>query len=75
MSDKALKIALEFEAIICEVTAISIDVAAMKAGNKDREYRNMPPAYTEERFREAATVMRKYAEKIRALGRKQPIVS
>lgn len=61
--------AREFEALICEVQAIALEVEAMKVANKVSEYHGSPPAYGEGYFYARATDMKIYAEKFRNLGK------
>lgn len=56
---------LEFEALVCDVSALAIEVEGMKVANKEREYRGEALAYPENSFIDCARVMRLFAQKFR----------
>ncbi len=62
--------ACEFEALICEVQALAIEVEGMKSTNKQREIDGCPLAYDEMSFNYYTNELRNYAKKFRELGRK-----
>ena len=58
----------EFNALICEAQAISVEVDAMKVTNTERKALNESPAYCEHDFMRLAEEIRKIADKFRKLG-------
>jgi hypothetical protein len=58
----------EFNALICEAQAISIEADAMKVKNREGELRNEYPLYTEANFMRLAEEIRAIADKFRKLG-------
>jgi len=59
---------VEFNALICEAQALSIEVDAMKVTNTERAALNESPAYCENDFMRLAEEIREIAEKFRKLG-------
>jgi hypothetical protein len=57
----------EFNALICEAQAISIEVDAMKVTNTERKALNESPAYCENDFMRLVAEMREIADKFRKL--------
>jgi len=66
---KSEELAREFEALICEVQTLAIEIDAMKVANREREIQYEAPMYHEADFRGAADTMRQFAVKFRSLGR------
>ena len=50
----------EFNALICEEIAMSIEVDAMKIRNRECEFRNGYPLYTEADFMKMANMVAKF---------------
>jgi len=68
MSNDKFNPAFEFEALVCEQTALSIEVKGMVAENERRATANDSPAYTDKDFQWFADESRKLADKFRQLG-------
>jgi hypothetical protein len=58
----------EFNALICEAQAISIEADAMKIKNLERKMRYESPAYDETAFMSLVNEIREIADKFRRLG-------
>jgi hypothetical protein len=58
----------EFNALICEAQAISIEADAMKMKNVERKMRYESPAYDETAFMSLVNETRAIADKFRKLG-------
>ena len=58
----------EFNALICEAQALSIEVDAMKIKNLERKMRCESPIYHEPAFMRLVKETRKIADKFRKLG-------
>lgn len=64
---KSEELGLKFEALICQVHALGIEVAGMKAENKQREHLEQAMAYTEDDFKIKAEKMKKFADEFKSL--------
>lgn len=60
--------ACEFEALVCETNAIGVEVAGMKALNKERELNGLSIAYSEDSFWQKSLEFRAMAGKFRMLA-------
>jgi hypothetical protein len=58
----------EFNALICEAQAMSLDAEAMKEANRERKMKNESSVYTEVDFMFLAKDTRAIADKLRKLG-------
>ncbi|MFA5286526.1 MAG: hypothetical protein WC347_13095 [Smithellaceae bacterium] len=58
----------EFNALICEAQAISVEADAMKVANIEKKALNKPSIYHEHDFMRLVAEMRKIVDKFRNLG-------